>query len=108
MRIQNARLAIPCLYVDVQDSIQRKKIYGMTTNRTNHKMRADSYYEGQNWLAVTMADLQNFRQKGNRGTIIAMRLFGISAPCKMAETYFRCDVSQVVAAAKLQISLRVG
>lgn len=43
------------------------------------------------------------RYVGQRGTIIGLRSFGISAPGKVAEAYFGFDVAQVVAAAKEQL-----
>ena len=44
------------------------------------------------------------RHVGQRGTIIGMRSFGISAPRKVAEAHFGFDVAHVVAAAKEQIA----
>ena len=43
------------------------------------------------------------RHVGQRGTIIGMRSFGISAPGKVAEAHFGFDVAQIVAAAKEQL-----
>jgi len=40
------------------------------------------------------------RHVGQRGTIIGMRSFGISAPGKVAEAHFGFDVAHVVAAAR--------
>jgi len=40
------------------------------------------------------------RHVGQRGTIIGMRSFGISAPGKVAEAHFGSDVAHVVAAAR--------
>ena len=45
------------------------------------------------------------RYVGCRGTIIAMRSFGLSAPGKVAQAHFGFDVMHVVAAAKQQIAL---
>jgi len=45
------------------------------------------------------------RYVGRRGTIIAMRSFGLSAPGKVAQAHFGFDVMHVVAAAKQQIAL---
>ena len=45
------------------------------------------------------------RHVGQRGTIIGMRSFGISAPGKVAEAHFGFDVAHVVAAAKAQLAL---
>lgn len=45
------------------------------------------------------------RYVGQRGTIIGMRSFGISAPGKVVEAHFGFDVAHVVAAAKAQLSL---
>ena len=45
------------------------------------------------------------RYVGQRGTIIGLRSFGISAPGKMAEAHFGFDVAHVVAAAKAQLAL---
>ena len=45
------------------------------------------------------------RYVGQRGTIIGMRSFGLSAPGKVAEAHFGFDVAHVVAAAKLQMAL---
>ncbi len=44
------------------------------------------------------------RHVGQRGTIIGMRSFAISAPGKVAEALFGFDVAQVVAAAKKQLA----
>ena len=45
------------------------------------------------------------RYVGQRGTIIGLRSFGISAPGKIAEAHFGFDVAQVIAAAKAQLAL---
>lgn len=45
------------------------------------------------------------RHVGQRGTIIGMRSFGISAPGPVAEVHFGFDVEHVVAAAKAQLAL---
>jgi len=44
------------------------------------------------------------RHVGQRGTIIGMRSFGISAPGKVAEAHFGFDVAHIVAAAKEQLA----
>jgi transketolase len=44
------------------------------------------------------------RYVGRRGTIIAMRSFGLSAPGAVAEAHFGFDVAHVVAAAKDQLA----
>ena len=44
------------------------------------------------------------RYVGQRGTIIGMRTFGISAPGKVVEAHFGFDVAHVVAAARQQIA----
>jgi transketolase len=44
------------------------------------------------------------RYVGRRGTIIAMRTFGMSAPGKVAEAHFGFEVAHVVAAARHQLS----
>ena len=45
------------------------------------------------------------RHVGQRGTIIGMRSFGISAPGKAAEAHFGFDVAHVISAAKAQLAL---
>jgi transketolase len=44
------------------------------------------------------------RYVGRRGTIIAMRSYGLSAPGKVVEAHFGFDAAHVVAAAKVQLA----
>jgi transketolase len=44
------------------------------------------------------------RYVGQRGSIIAMRTFGVSAPGKVAQSHFGFDVAHVVAAAREQLA----
>jgi transketolase len=44
------------------------------------------------------------RYVGRRGTIIAMRTFGISAPGKVVQAHFGFEVEVVIAAAREQLA----
>jgi transketolase len=48
------------------------------------------------------------RYVGSRGTIIAMRGFGLSAPGKVVQAHFGFDVDSVLAAARHQLAFQAA